>query len=42
VDVARGSDSEEPFLDVVWWMNQEVVHHGAEIALLRDLDIRLA
>ncbi|MDQ0375558.1 DinB family protein [Cellulomonas humilata] len=37
----NGSDSEETFLDVVWWMNQEVVHHGAEIALLRDLYIRL-
>jgi hypothetical protein len=33
----HGSDSEEPFLDVVWWVNQEVLHHGAEIALIRDL-----
>ncbi|MFD3326911.1 DinB family protein [Streptomyces sp. NPDC058701] len=33
----HGSDAEEPFLDVVWWVNQEVLHHGAEIALLRDL-----
>ncbi|MDN0195996.1 DinB family protein [Streptomyces sp. S.PNR 29] len=33
----HGSDSEEPFLDIVWWVNQEVLHHGAEIALLRDL-----
>ncbi|QHA08662.1 DinB family protein [Streptomyces broussonetiae] len=32
-----GSDAEEPFLDIVWWVNQEVLHHGAEIALLRDL-----
>jgi hypothetical protein len=32
-----GSDPEEPFLDVVWWVNQELLHHGAEIALLRDL-----
>lgn len=32
-----GSDPQVPFLDVVWWVNQEVVHHGAEIALLRDL-----
>ena len=32
-----GSDSEEPFIRVVWWVNQEVLHHGAEIALLRDL-----
>ncbi|WP_329563703.1 DinB family protein [Kitasatospora sp. NBC_01266] len=32
-----GGDSEERFLDVVWWVNQELLHHGAEIALLRDL-----
>ncbi|MFC9927750.1 DinB family protein [Streptomyces sp. NPDC127190] len=32
-----GSDPEEPFLDIVWWVNQELLHHGAEIALLRDL-----
>ncbi|MYS08859.1 DinB family protein [Streptomyces sp. SID6041] len=33
----HGSDAEEPFLDIVWWVNQELLHHGAEIALLRDL-----
>jgi DinB superfamily len=32
-----GSDAEEPFIDIAWWVNQEVLHHGAEIALLRDL-----
>ncbi|MFJ4839486.1 DinB family protein [Streptomyces sp. NPDC088746] len=32
-----GSDPEDPFLDTVWWVNQELLHHGAEIALLRDL-----
>ena len=32
-----GSDPENPFLEIVWWVNQEVLHHGAEIALLRDL-----
>jgi hypothetical protein len=32
-----GSDPEEPFVDVVWWVDQEVLHHAAEIALLRDL-----
>ncbi|MFF3108318.1 DinB family protein [Kitasatospora sp. NPDC057904] len=32
-----GGDADEPFLDVVWWVNQELLHHGAEIALLRDL-----
>jgi hypothetical protein len=32
-----GGDAEEPFVDIVWWVNQELLHHGAEIALLRDL-----
>lgn len=32
-----GSDAEAPFLEIVWWVNQELLHHGAEIALLRDL-----
>jgi hypothetical protein len=32
-----GSDSGELFIDIVWWVNQEILHHGAEIALLRDL-----
>lgn len=32
-----GSDPEDAFLHVVWWVNQELLHHGAEIALLRDL-----
>jgi hypothetical protein len=36
-DYPDGSDPEEPFIDIVWWVNQEVLHHGAEIALLRDL-----
>jgi hypothetical protein len=31
-----GSDPDDPFVDVVWWVNQELLHHGAEIALLRD------
>lgn len=33
----HGSDPEEPLIDIVWWVNQELLHHGAEIALLRDL-----
>ncbi|MEU0740827.1 DinB family protein [Streptomyces sp. NPDC006134] len=33
----HGSDPEEPFAGIVWWVNQELLHHGAEIALLRDL-----
>ncbi|MEV6977020.1 DinB family protein [Kitasatospora sp. NPDC093806] len=32
-----GSDPENPFWEIVWWVNQELLHHGAEIALLRDL-----
>ena len=32
-----GSDADDSFSDVAWWVNQEVLHHGAEIALLRDL-----
>ncbi|MFG2334131.1 DinB family protein [Streptomyces sp. NPDC048604] len=33
----HGSDPEDPFVDIVWWVNQELLHHAAEIALLRDL-----
>jgi len=33
----NGSDAEDPFIDIVWWVNQEMLHHGAEVALLRDL-----
>ncbi|MFF3754909.1 DinB family protein [Streptomyces sp. NPDC002018] len=32
-----GSDPDDPFIDIVWWVNQELLHHGAEIALIRDL-----
>jgi hypothetical protein len=32
-----GSDPDEPFLQVVSWVNQEILHHAVEIALLRDL-----
>ena len=28
---------EDRLVDTIWWVNQEVLHHGAEIALLRDL-----
>ncbi|MFE5796501.1 DinB family protein [Streptomyces sp. NPDC056503] len=38
----HGGDPEEPFLEIVWWVNQELLHHGAEIALLRDLHRVLA
>lgn len=36
-----GSDPDETFVDNLWWLNQEIIHHGAEIALLRDLYSRL-
>ena len=32
-----GLDPDLPFLDICWWVNQEILHHGAELALLRDL-----
>ncbi|GAA2253050.1 MULTISPECIES: DinB family protein [Kitasatospora] len=32
-----GSDPEDLFIETVWWVNQELLHHGAEIALIRDL-----
>jgi hypothetical protein len=32
-----GMDPRLPFIAIVWWTNQELIHHGAEIALLRDL-----
>jgi len=33
----HGSDPEDPFIETVWWVNQELLHHGAEISLMRDL-----
>lgn len=33
----HGNDLQEPFIVIVWWVNQELLHHGAEIGLLRDL-----
>lgn len=32
-----GLDPTLPLLDICWWVNQESLHHGGEIALLRDL-----
>jgi hypothetical protein len=32
-----GLDPTVPFISIVWWVNQELIHHQAEIALLRDL-----
>lgn len=32
-----GLDPQLPFIAIVWWNNREVIHHLAEVALLRDL-----
>ncbi|WP_146057742.1 hypothetical protein [Streptomyces sp. SM10] len=32
-----GSGPEDFFVDIVWWADRELLHHGAEIVLLRDL-----
>ena len=37
VGPAEGPWADKPMLDLVLHINREVIHHGAEIALLRDL-----
>jgi len=37
VGPAEGPFRESPFAELVLHINREVIHHGAEIALLRDL-----
>jgi hypothetical protein len=32
-----GLDPKLPLADILWWQNREMIHHGAEIAMLRDL-----
>jgi hypothetical protein len=32
-----GLDPTLPFGSILWWTNRELIHHGAEIGLLRDL-----
>ncbi|HEU4329424.1 MAG TPA: DinB family protein [Roseiflexaceae bacterium] len=32
-----GLDPNLPFGAILWWTNRELIHHGAEIGLLRDL-----
>lgn len=36
-----GLDRELPFVDIVWWVNRELIHHGADIAVVRDLYLAL-
>ncbi len=33
----RGLDPQLPFIAIVWWTNRELIHHTAEIGLLRDI-----
>jgi hypothetical protein len=33
----HGLDPTVPFIAIVWWTNRELIHHTAEIGLLRDL-----
>jgi hypothetical protein len=32
-----GMDPELPFVDIVWWLNRELIAHGSDIATVRDL-----
>jgi hypothetical protein len=32
-----GMDPDLPFVDIVWWMNRELIAHGADMATVRDL-----
>lgn len=36
----HGLDPELPFIGIIWWVNRELIHHTAEVALLRDLHAR--
>ena len=36
-----GLDRQLPFVDIVWWVNRELIHHGADIAMIRDLYLAL-
>jgi len=33
----HGLDPDLPLQDILWWQNREVIHHCAEMAMLRDL-----
>jgi hypothetical protein len=33
----QGLDPQLPFGAILWWTNRELIHHGAELGLLRDL-----
>ena len=31
------SRADLPFVDIVWWLNRELIAHGSDIATVRDL-----
>jgi len=33
----RGLDPELPLIEIVWWVNKELLWHAAEIWFMRDL-----
>lgn len=33
----QGMDPHLPFVDIVWWMNRELIAHGSDISTVRDL-----
>jgi hypothetical protein len=38
----QGWDRNLPFVDIVWWMNRELIAHGSDMATVRDLFAALA
>jgi hypothetical protein len=32
-----GMDPDLPFVDIVWWMNRELIAHGSDMSTVRDL-----
>ena len=30
-------DPDLPFVDIVWWLNRELIAHGSDISTVRDL-----
>jgi hypothetical protein len=32
-----GMDPDLPFVDIVWWVNRELIAHGADIGTIRDI-----
>lgn len=36
-----GLDPQLPLLDIVWWNTRELIHHGADISVIRDLYAQL-